>query len=196
MVGICLRVVSHYHLFSHCPIHRYSGFLYCQIGISKAPGGNDRPPGAFLYIIDEPFIHFPCFLKACIRSGLRGPRMTGRLLSRTVPPKATRPYLRRQVPRPCGSGPYVWSNIPLSCTVTDSSAHRRKPTGVRGYSISVLHVARERQNLPSLLRQLSWHRPLVGEQLYARGCGLEQVIFTVSGKITCDMAKIDLIFSW
>lgn len=43
-------------------------------------------------------------------------------LPRTVPPKATRPYLRRQVPRPCGSGPYVWSNIPLSCVVTDSSA--------------------------------------------------------------------------
>ena len=70
-------------------------------------------------------------------------------LPRTMPPKATRLYLRRQVPRPRGSGPYVWSNIPLSCTVTDSSV-LSIPAANRSARIRDirLYVTRKRQTPP------------------------------------------------
>ena len=104
-------------------------------------------------------------------------------LPRTVPPKATRPYRRKPVPRPRGSGLYVWINHP---PVTDSSVLSTPAEANRGARIRDIrsYVTRKRQNPPIPLRQLSW-RPALGRQAAVRSGRRPGTGYFVRGKITC-----------
>ena len=86
--------------------------------------------------------------------------------------------------------------IPLSCTVTDSSV---LSTPAANRCARILDIRFRRVSVKTCAFFCSnclCDQPLAGRQLYTWEGSLEQVIFPEAGKITCDMAQIDLIFCW
>lgn len=90
----------------------------------------------------------------------------------------------------------VWSNIPLSCVVVDSSA---LSTPAANRSARILDIRFRRASVKTrafLCNNCLGGQPLAGRQLYALGGWPKTGYFRTCGKITCDMAGFDLIFRW
>ena len=153
--------------------------------------------------LPAPFYNIDAFLTTFLVFGVCPQRSPGTEDDR--PPLPPAPCRLKRPARAPGNGRLtvwqtvriVWSNIPLSCVVTDSSALSTPAANRSARILDIrLYVTRKRQNPPLSFAAAVEDRPLAGRQLSAAGGGPEQVIFTVSGKITCDKPQVDRLPCW